>query len=321
MASTEIADKYHHPGDYQPEGFAIHEQLAKRGVRPEDIDIVILTHLHWDHCYHLRKFSKAKVYAHRKEYEFAKAPIPLYYKSYEYPALGLTPQFDGVPFELVDGDAQITDGISVYPSPGHSPGHQTVVVNTEAGQYHLCGTLSTPRKISWPSLRSTTTVTPPARYQDVVASWKSIEDLKSAPRTPSSCWEVMTTPWMSFISKGRPSARRNNPVRRTGDAVPGCGVHGYLAQYILRSFAKFWKKEVGIMSKTIAVVASLDSKSKEVANARDLIQRAGHKALLIDLSVRHEPSLPPDVSSKEVLAADWLDLGGNPEATSPSGSS
>lgn len=178
MASTEIADKYHHPGDYQPEGFAIHEQLAKRGVRPDDIDIVILTHLHWDHCYHLRKFCKARVYVSRKEYEFAKAPIPLYYKSYEYPALGLTPQYDGVPFALVDGEAEITEGISVYPSPGHSPGHQTVVVNTEAGQYHLCGDAIYTKEnlLAIPEINYT--VTPPARYQDVVALWKSIEDLK-----------------------------------------------------------------------------------------------------------------------------------------------
>lgn len=57
------------------------------------------------------------------------------------------------------------------------------------------------------------------------------------------------------------------------------------------------------MSKTIAIVASLDSKSREVAYARDFVQRAGHKALVIDLSVRHKPSLTPDVSSSEVLAA------------------
>jgi N-acyl homoserine lactone hydrolase len=178
MSSTEIADKYHHPGDYQPDGYAIHQQLNKLGVRPEDIDIVILTHLHWDHCYNLDKFTKAKVYAQRLEYEFAREPIPLYYKSYEYPALGLKPQFDKTPFELVDGEAQIIDGISVYPSPGHSIGHQTVVVNTEEGRYHCCGDAiyNKDNLLAIPQIHYS--ITPPARFQDIVASWKSIEELK-----------------------------------------------------------------------------------------------------------------------------------------------
>lgn len=51
MAYTERADKYHHHGSYQPEGMAIADQLAKIGYKPEDIDIVVFTHLHWDHCF------------------------------------------------------------------------------------------------------------------------------------------------------------------------------------------------------------------------------------------------------------------------------
>ena len=40
------------------------------------------THLHWDHVYYTPMFKNAKLYAQRKEYEFALNPIPLYYKSY-----------------------------------------------------------------------------------------------------------------------------------------------------------------------------------------------------------------------------------------------
>lgn len=178
MSNTEIAHKYHHPGSHQPEGYAIHEQLAKIGVNPADIDIVILTHLHWDHCYHLDKFTKAKFYVQREEYEFALNPIPLYYKSYEFPVLGLKPQFDGIKFELIDGEAQIIDGISVYPSPGHSVGHQTVVVSTEEGDYHCCGDaiFTNDNLKAIPQIHYT--ITPPARFQNIVKSWESIEELK-----------------------------------------------------------------------------------------------------------------------------------------------
>ena len=89
MAWTERADKYHHPGSYQPEGMAIHEQLAKIGYSCADIDKVIFTHMHWDHIFYMEKFNKAQFVAQREEYEFALNPIPLYYKSYEHPALGV----------------------------------------------------------------------------------------------------------------------------------------------------------------------------------------------------------------------------------------
>ena len=62
MAYTERADKYHHHGSYQPEGMAIADQLAKIGYKPEDIDIVVFTHLHWDHCFYMDKFTNAKFF-------------------------------------------------------------------------------------------------------------------------------------------------------------------------------------------------------------------------------------------------------------------
>ena len=104
MAYTERADKYHHHGSYQPEGMAIADQLAKIGYKPEDIDIVVFTHLHWDHCFYMEKFTNAKFYVNKKEYEFAMDPIPLYYKSYEAPQLGITRPFEGIKMELLEGD-------------------------------------------------------------------------------------------------------------------------------------------------------------------------------------------------------------------------
>ncbi len=180
MSDTEIAHKYHHPGSTQPEGYAIPDQLKKMGVDPSEIDAVILTHLHWDHCYHLHAFTNAKFYVQQIEYAFAKEPIPLYHKSYEYPALyGMTPQFDGIEFELLDGETEIFDGISVYPSPGHSVGHQTVVVNTTEGEFHCCGDLV----FTYDNFKSVPEInyeiTPPSRFQDIVASWNSIVECKN----------------------------------------------------------------------------------------------------------------------------------------------
>lgn len=178
MSNTEIAGKYHHPGSYQPEGAAIYEQLEKMGMKCEDIDTIIFTHLHWDHVYYLDKFTNAKLYVQKAEYEFAINPIPLYYKSYEYPVLGLTPQFDGKEFVLLEGECEVMDGISVYPSTGHSVGHQTVTVNTKEGVYHCCGDLI----FTYDNLKEVPQmhydITPPGRFLNIVDSWKSIEELK-----------------------------------------------------------------------------------------------------------------------------------------------
>ena len=48
------------------------------------------------------------------------------HKSYEHPALGITRPFEGIEFELLEGDKEIMNGVRVFMTPGHSPGHQAV---------------------------------------------------------------------------------------------------------------------------------------------------------------------------------------------------
>jgi N-acyl homoserine lactone hydrolase len=138
MAATKMAD-WHHPGSYQPEGMDIGNQLIKLKIAPEDIKKVIFTHLHWDHCYNMNIFSKAEFIVNKMELDFALNPIPPYYKSYEYPELGIKPPFAVVDFTVVQGEQEITPGIVVFPTPGHSPGHQSVEVKTADGNYVIAG--------------------------------------------------------------------------------------------------------------------------------------------------------------------------------------
>ena len=178
MADTERADKYHHPGSYQPEGFAIQDQLARIGIRPADVKTVVFTHMHWDHVYNMEKFVNARFVAHRKEYEFALDPIGVYYKSYEHPALGLRRPFEGLKIDVVDGEEEIAPGIRVFPSPGHSPGHQSVEVDTAAGTYICCGDSIFIYENLDPIPAIHYSITPPARFANIVECWRSIEDLK-----------------------------------------------------------------------------------------------------------------------------------------------
>lgn len=203
MSDTETAGTYHHPGSVQPEGYAVYEQLGKLGIRCGEIDTVIFTHLHWDHVYYLDRFTGARIYAQRKEYEFAVNPIPLYYKSYEYPVLGIRPQFDRREIILLDGECEVLDGIRVYPSPGHSVGHQTVVVNTKDGEYHCCGDLI----FTYDNLREVPEahydITPPGRFLDIVDSWNSIVDLKKRAASPEFILPTHAPEMIELVHSGK----------------------------------------------------------------------------------------------------------------------
>ena len=60
--------RYHHAGR-QERGQAIHEQLEKMGIGTDEIDTIIFTHLHWDHCYNVKQFAKARLVVSEVEYK------------------------------------------------------------------------------------------------------------------------------------------------------------------------------------------------------------------------------------------------------------
>lgn len=184
MADTERAEKYHHPGSYQPEGMSILEQLAKLDIRPEEIKTVVFTHLHWDHMYYMNHFTNAEFYANEVEYAFAMDPIPLYYKSYEAPQLGIVRPFEGIKINTVRGETEIRPGVRVFETFGHSPGHQCVEIDTKDGSYICTGDaifiLDNLQEI--PEIGYS--VTPPARYVDIIDTWRSIEKLKARVKRP-----------------------------------------------------------------------------------------------------------------------------------------
>jgi len=119
------------------------DALAKEGVKPEQISKVILSHLHWDHCWNLDLFPQAKVYVQKKEINYAVAPVEGSQDVRMYGALpecGTPGWFEGwSQMVRVDGDVEIMPGINVILTPGHSPGSQCVLVDTKEGKYLLPG--------------------------------------------------------------------------------------------------------------------------------------------------------------------------------------
>ncbi|MDR2503317.1 MAG: N-acyl homoserine lactonase family protein [Deltaproteobacteria bacterium] len=185
MAPTEHARRHHFASAHQPEGMAVHEQLKKIGLLPEDIDLIILTHLHWDHSFYLDKFTRAAIYAHEKECAFARDPIPLLHKAYEHPSLGLKPHFEGIDIIPIHGELELMPGISLLETPGHSPGHISVVVETAAGAYLCAGdSILVPENMT-PVPELGYDISPPSFFCDIVATWHSIAKQKSRVKDAS----------------------------------------------------------------------------------------------------------------------------------------
>jgi glyoxylase-like metal-dependent hydrolase (beta-lactamase superfamily II) len=133
--NPEWAAKYHKPVVKTPE-MNLLPALTKLGESPETIDFLINTHLHWDHCYNNHLFPGKKIFLQKREIEYALDPYPFNYLSYETAHIGLrSPFFDTIhQFEYLYGDKTLLPGIQVVTLPGHSPGLQGVLVDTEKGQ-------------------------------------------------------------------------------------------------------------------------------------------------------------------------------------------
>ena len=101
------ATKYHHK--CQKRGCQeVHRHLPEKlGIAPEEIDIVIFTHLHWDHVQNMKEFPRARFICPEIEIKWAYNPLPLYYRTYESPVLGIEPAYYGCNFELVHGETEI----------------------------------------------------------------------------------------------------------------------------------------------------------------------------------------------------------------------
>jgi glyoxylase-like metal-dependent hydrolase (beta-lactamase superfamily II) len=109
------------------------DSLSKFDLKPEDIDIVIQTHLHSDHCLNTRKCKNATVIVQEEELNFALNPHPLYAGVYQ------KQWYEGLNFKPINGDQEIVPGITAVFLPGHTKGSQGVAIDTPKGKNVIAG--------------------------------------------------------------------------------------------------------------------------------------------------------------------------------------
>ena len=111
------------------------EELAKRKLGPRDIDLVILTHSHWDHMQNLDVFAHAPLLVHPAERQYSLNP---------HINDWATPSWTGLVLETMqirevsEGDV-IIPGVGIVDMPGHSPGSIGITVDTAEGLSVITG--------------------------------------------------------------------------------------------------------------------------------------------------------------------------------------
>jgi glyoxylase-like metal-dependent hydrolase (beta-lactamase superfamily II) len=137
--------------EHRPE-WTVEAQLARFGLRPADIDVVVNTCCHFDHIGNNTKFTNATFIVQRAELPYAVNPpgwAPYYYPEFAFNLLDVRDRL-----ELIDGDLRVCDGVSVHLTGGHTPGTQVALLETDIGRVCIPGDLAPFYKnieLQWPS--------------------------------------------------------------------------------------------------------------------------------------------------------------------------
>lgn len=127
----------------------IREGLASRGVSPEDVDYVLLTHLHIDHVDNIELFENAEIFVQAAEMDAAADPLPPNAFAYADDTLE---KLDRLNTTIINGSYRLDNGIELLLTPGHTRGQQSVVIPTSAGPYAIISDLAYSRHNIDPTL-------------------------------------------------------------------------------------------------------------------------------------------------------------------------
>lgn len=136
------------------------EILRRIDVDADEVQHVIITHIHWDHASGMELFPKARFYLQEREFAFwLRNPIakrPCFAHVSDERTNTFIASLEGTDrLQLLDGDTEILPGIECLFSPGHTPGLQSVAVNVKEGTAILgsdCGHLFRNYTEDWPTV-------------------------------------------------------------------------------------------------------------------------------------------------------------------------
>ena len=127
------------------EGKAVVPAMEAAGFDPGTVDVVVMSHLHFDHAGGLlradgsKAFPRARIVAQRAEWDIALDDNSRIVASYDQPELRLVREWGSG--SEVDGETEVIPGVSVVRTGGHSKGHQAILVRGSSGTLAFFGDL------------------------------------------------------------------------------------------------------------------------------------------------------------------------------------
>ena len=109
--------------------------MKAQGLETDDIDIVILTHMHWDHCQNTDLFTNARVLVNPTEIDYARSPN----KWDLAVAAGMADMMRNMKVESVSEGDTIVEGVSIIETPGHTKGHMSILVEINGENVIIAG--------------------------------------------------------------------------------------------------------------------------------------------------------------------------------------
>jgi N-acyl homoserine lactone hydrolase len=120
---------------FTDEDLLVH-RLDALGLGPSQVDMVVLSHLHYDHAGGAALFPSSELIVQKDEYAYAHYPAS-FFESFYYRKNFDLPE---AKWRLLDGDTELVPGVSVLRTDGHTPGHQSLLVELpETGAVILSG--------------------------------------------------------------------------------------------------------------------------------------------------------------------------------------
>ena len=171
-------------------------EMHRRGIDPNSIDTVVITHLHFDHIGWLATdnggdvrptFANAKYIIPEADWSLLLHPDKLHSAGGQFSqrALEIFNQSSNIGMllkqlrniELVDGEVQLTDEVTIVPTPGHTPGHQSLVIESEGQRGFVMGDVAhLPLQVQVPQWTANADVDPELGKKTRIATLKRLQE-------------------------------------------------------------------------------------------------------------------------------------------------
>jgi glyoxylase-like metal-dependent hydrolase (beta-lactamase superfamily II) len=169
---------------FSPRVRPIEDALGEHGISLADVTAAANCHLHFDHSGQNVRLKGIPIFVHRREWAMVHQPDYTIAEWIDAP---------GLTYEVLDAETEVAPGLRLVPTPGHSPGHQSMIIDALDGRIVLAGQ-ALQSKAEWegetdPSVSGVATARQPEEYVASVQRLRSLEPVRVHFAHDPSIWD------------------------------------------------------------------------------------------------------------------------------------